>query len=132
MDTQQIAEKIFEFCKEKYPELEWNCDFIDNGHKIIRCLTFYDSSINIKYGIWGGSDGQLKYVEWRDNRIGKFKVWINPPIEDMSYQYEDYIFFDNITYYRHEVWNAEHWELVSQYRKAILDTFTFILNEIQG
>ena len=101
MDIQLVAEKILTFCNAKYSDLDWNFDFTDNDYKIIRCLTFSDDNIEIKYGIWAGLDGQLKYVEWRDSQIGKFKIWINPPIEDMSYLYEDYIFFDNIAYYRH-------------------------------
>jgi hypothetical protein len=27
MEIQQIAEQIFNFCKEKYPDLDWNFDF---------------------------------------------------------------------------------------------------------
>lgn len=131
MDTQQIAEKIFNFCKEKYPGLDWNFDFTDNDYKIIQCLTFSNDNIEIKYGIWAGLDGQLKYIEWQDNQIGKFKIWINPPTEDMSDRYEDYIRFQNLAYYRHELWSAEHWELVSQHRKVMLDIFNFILDEIQ-
>ena len=131
MDIQQIAEKIFNFCKEKYPDLDWNCDFTDNDYKIIQCLTFYNDNIEIKYGIWAGLDGRLKCVQWQNNQIGRFKIWINPPIEDMSDRYEDYIRFQNFAYYKHELWSAEHWELVSQYRKVMLDVFNFILDEIQ-
>ena len=131
MDTQQIAEKLFNFCKEKYSDLEWGFDFTDNDYKIIQCLTFSDNNIKIEYDIWAGLDGRLKCVQWQDNQIGKFKIWINPPTEDMSYRYEDYIVFENLAYYRHEVWSAEQWELVNQYRKVMLDIFTFILDEIQ-
>ena len=131
MDIQLVAEKIFNFCKEKYPDLDWNFDFTDNDYKIIQCLTFSNDNIEIKYGIWAGLDGQLKYVEWQDNQIGKFKIWINPPTEDMSYQYEDHIVFENLAYYRDELWSAEYWALVSQYRKVMLDIFNFILDKIQ-
>ena len=131
MDIQQIAEKIFNFCKEKYPDLDWNCDFTDNDYKIIQCLTFSDDNIEIKHGIWAGLDGQLKYAEWQDNQIGKFKIWINPPIEDMSDRYEDTIAFEDLAYYRYKLWSTEQWELVSQYRKVMLDIFNFILDEIQ-
>ena len=131
MDLQQIAEKLFNFCKEKYPSLDWNFDFTDNDYKIIRCLTFSDDNIEIKYGIWAGLDGQLKRVQWKDNLIGSFVAWINPPTEDMSYRYEDHIVFENLAYYKHELWSAEYWALVSQYRKVMLDIFTFILDEIQ-
>ena len=131
MDIQLVAEKIFNFCKEKYPDLDWNCDFTDNDHKIIRCLTLSDNSIKIEYDIWAGLDGQLMRVQWKDNQIGSFVAWINPPTEDMSYRYEDHIVFENLAYYKHEIWSAEYWELVNQYRKVMLGIFTFILNEIQ-
>ena len=29
MNIQLVAEKIFNFCKEKYPDLEWGFDFTD-------------------------------------------------------------------------------------------------------
>ena len=51
MDIQLVAEKIFNFCKEKYPDLDWNFDFTDNDYKIIQCLTFSNDNIEIKYGI---------------------------------------------------------------------------------
>ena len=131
MDIQLVAEKIFNFCKEKYPDLDWNFDFTDNDYKIIQCLTFSNDNIEIKYGIWAGLDGRLKCVHWQNNQIGRFKIWINPPNEDMSDLYEDIIVFKNFAYYRHELWSAEHWALVSQYRKVMVDIFNFILDEIQ-
>jgi hypothetical protein len=131
MDIQLVAEKLFNFCKEKYPDLDWNFDFTDNDYKIIQCLTFSDDNIEIKYGIWAGLDGRLKCVQWQNDQIGKFKIWINPPTEDMSYQYEDHIVFENLAYYRDELWSAEYWALVSQYRKVMLDIFNFILDKIQ-
>lgn len=129
MDIQQIAEKILEFCKEKYPDLEWNFDFTDNYCKVIR-LTFFDDNTEI----W--LDAQLNHIQfyriqWQDNLIGSFVIWINPPIEDMSDRYEDTIAFENLAYYRYKLWSAEQWELVSQYRKVMLDIFNFILDEIQ-
>ena len=129
MDIQLVAEKIFNFCKEKYPDLDWNFDFTDN---VIQCLTFSNDNIEIKYGIWAGLDGQLKYVEWQDNQIGKFKIWINPPTEFCHDRYEDIIVFENLAYYRHELWSAEDWKLVSQYRKIMLNIFTFILDEVKN
>lgn len=131
MDTPQIAEKIFNFCKEKYPELDWNCDFIDNDQKIIRCVTLSDNSIKIGYDIWAGLDKKLKLVQWNDNRIGSFVAWINPPTENMDYQYRDQIVFENLAYYNHELSSPEYCALVSQCRKVMLDIFTFILDEIQ-
>ena len=134
MDIQLVAEKLFNFCEEKYPELDWNCDFTDDYDKVIR------SSYLDRYGkIWlDGSlecviwlDRSLECVRWQENRIGSFKIWINPPVEDMSSRYEDTIVFENLAYYRYKRWNAENWELVSQYRKVMVDIFNFILDEIQ-
>ena len=131
MDIKQVAEKIFNFCKEKYPDLDWNSDFTDNDYKIIQCLTFSNDNIEIRYSFCTGLDGRLKCVQWQNNQIGRFKIWINPPAEDISDRYEDIIVFKNFAYYRHELWSAEHWKLVSQYRKVMLDIFNFILDEIQ-
>ena len=131
MDIKQVTEKIFNFCEEKYPDLDWNSDFTDNDYKIIQCLTFSNDNIEIKHGFCTGLDGRLKCVQWQNNQIGRFKIWINPPTEDMSDRYEDIIVFKNFAYYRHELWSAEHWALVSQYRKVMVDIFNFILDEIQ-
>ena len=127
MDTQLAAEKIFNFCKEKYPDLDWNSDFT-NDYKIIQCLTFYGFNIDFCTGL----DGRLKCVQWQDNTIGRFKIWINPPTGFWSDQYEDIIVFENLAYYRHELWSAEDWKLVSQYRKIMLDIFTFILDKVKN
>lgn len=129
MNIQLVAEKIFNFCKEKYPDLEWGFDFTDNDCKVIRLTSFDDNT-----EIW--LDTQLDHIQfyriqWQDNLIGSFVIWINPPIEDISYRYEDTIVFDNLTYYRRKLWKAEYWGLVSQYRKVMLDIFNFILDEIQ-
>jgi hypothetical protein len=133
MDIKQVAEKIFNFCKEKYPDLDWNFDFTDNDYKIIQCLTFSNyNNIEIRYDICAGLDGRLKCVQWQDNLVGRFKIWINPPTGFWSDQYEDIIVFENLAYYRHELWSAEDWKLVSQYRKIMLDIFTFILDEVKN
>jgi hypothetical protein len=132
MDIKQVTEKIFNFCKEKYPDLDWNSDFTDNDYGNIQCLAFSNNdNIEISYGFCTKLDGRLKCVHWQNNQVGRFKIWINPPIEDMSDRYEDIIVFKNFAYYRHELWSAEHWKLVSQYRKVMLDIFNFILDEIQ-
>ena len=131
MDIQQIAEKIFNFCKEKYPDLDWNCDFTDNEYETIRCLTFNDY-IEISYGFWlGAKERRTRYIAWRNSQIGRFKIWINPHTDDTSDRYEDIIVFKNIAYYKHEVWDAEYWKLVNRYKKVVLDIFNFILDEIQ-
>jgi hypothetical protein len=132
MDIKQVTEKIFNFCKEKYPDLDWNSDFTDNDYKIIQCLTFSNDSIEIRYGFCTGLDRRLKCVQWQDNQIGRFKIWINPPTEFCHDRHEDIIVFENLAYYRHELWSAEHWKLVSQYRKIMLDIFTFILDEVKN
>ena len=129
MDIQQIAEKIFNFCEEKYPDLKWGFDFTDNYCKVIRLTSFDDNT-----EIW--LNAQLNHIQfyliqWQDSLVGSFKIWINPPIEDISYRYEDTIVFENLAYYRYKLWSAEQWELVSQYRKVMLDIFNFIANEIQ-
>ena len=131
MDIQQIAEKILLFVLQKYPDLDWNCNFTDNDCKIIQCLSFSDNSLNIEHNIWAGLHGQLKYIAWQDDQIGNFKIWINPPIEDMSYR-QDYIAFEDLAYYKHKLWSEEDWLLCKQYRKVMLDIYTFILDEIQN
>lgn len=50
MDTQQVTEKLFNFCQENHPDLEWawNCSCRDiNGCKIVAYILSSYSNLKV-------------------------------------------------------------------------------------
>ena len=83
MDIQQIAEKLFNFCKEKYPDLNWN---LDSENNIIQCPVFpYELIIDVF------ADGLLKRVLCSAYCVGSFEIWINPRDRNNNCPYENKI-----------------------------------------
>ena len=131
MDTQQIAEKIlllniqlitgklFNFCKEKYPDLEWN---LDSENNTIQCPVFPDELIIEVF-----LDGLLKRISCEAYYVGGLELWINPDDRDNNYPYENQIAFDYIRKSKSDYFDNKYRET----RKILLDIFTFILDEIQ-
>ena len=131
MDTQQIAEKIlllniqlitgklFNFCKEKYPNLRWN---LDSENNTIQCPLFPDELIIEVF-----LDGLLKRVSCEAYCVGTFELWINPDDRDNNYPYENQIAFDYIRKSKSDYFDNKYRET----RKVMLDIFNFILDEIQ-
>ena len=131
MDTQQIAEKIlllniqlitgklFNFCKEKYPDLKWN---LDSENNIIQCPVFPGELIIDVF-----LDGQLYRVSCEAYCVGGFELWINPDDRDNNCSYENKIVFDYIERSKRDYFGNKYRET----RKVMLDIFNFILDEIQ-
>ena len=131
MDTQQIAEKIlllniqliakkiFNFCKEKYPDLRWN---LDSENNTIQCPVFPDELIIEVF-----LDGQIYRVSCEAYCVGGFELWINPDDRSNNCPYENKIVFDYIRRSKCNYFDNKYRET----RKVMLDIFTFILNEIQ-
>jgi hypothetical protein len=131
MDTQQIAEKIlllniqlitgklFNFCKEKYPNLRWN---LDSENNTIQCPVFpHELWIDVFL------DGQIYRVSCEAYCVGGFELWINPDDRDNNRSYENKIIFDYIRRSKSDYFDNKYRET----RKVMLDIFTFILDEIQ-
>ena len=119
MDIQLVAKKIFNFCKEKYPNLRWN---LDSENNIIQCPLFPDELIIEVF-----PDGLLKRVLCEAYCVGTFELWINPDDRDNNYPYENQIAFDYIRKSKSDYFDNKYRET----RKVMLDIFTFIVNEIQ-
>ncbi len=131
MDTQQITEKIlllniqlitgklFSFCKEKYPDLEWN---LNSENNTIQCPVFPHELIIEVF-----LDGQIYRVSCEAYCVGTFELWINPDDRDNNRSYENKIVFDYIRRSNHDYFDNKYRET----RKIMLDIFTFILDEIQ-
>ena len=131
MDAQQIAEKIlllniqlttkklFNFCKEKYPDLKWD---INSENNTIQCPVFpHELIIDVFL------DGQIYRVSCQAYCVGGFELWINPDDRDNNCPYENQIAFDYIRKSKRDYFNNKYRET----RKIVLDIFNFILDEIQ-
>ena len=135
MNTQLVAEKIFNFCKEKYPDLKWIFHGFnyDQYHQTIQGLSDLTDSpemeILLKVGDsgsvdecsegWKGIKGwcTLNSLDW----VGEFIVLLN------SNKKSEFCFYTETV----DEWNEKDWILCKQIQKVMLDIFTFILDEIQ-
>ena len=123
MDTQLVAEKLFKFCKEKYPNLRWD---IKSARKDSTYIYGSDSFIELTLRVHKecefeyilGSSKILPPMLW----LGTFHVWIN---------FEKDSDIDFTLYETDKIWNEKDWVLSKQSRKIMLNIFNFILDEIQ-
>jgi hypothetical protein len=123
MDTQLVAEKLFKFCKEKYPDLKWD---IKSARKDSTFIYGSDSFIELTLGVHKecefeyilGSSKISSPMLW----LGTFHVWMN---------FEKNSDIDFTLYETDKIWNEKDWVLSKQSRKIMLNIFNFILDEIQ-
>jgi hypothetical protein len=143
MDTRQIAEKLFNFCEGRYPDLKWAWNYysgIDNCKDVSlifgSCSLFkleleirseekqerysYEKEATYDYilGLLRISQSEKKsLLPWS----GSFQVSLN---HDKDSELEFMIA-------THDEWNDDSWLLVKKARKIVRDIFNFILDEIQ-
>ena len=123
MDTQLVAEKLFKFCKEKYPNLRWD---IKSARKDSTYIYGSDSFIELTLRVHKecefeyilGSSKISSPIVW----LGTFHVWMN---------FEKNSDIDFTLYETDKIWNEKDWVLSKQSRKIMLNIFNFILDEIQ-
>jgi hypothetical protein len=121
MDTWQIAWKILEFCKDRYPEINWD---IKSARKDSTCIYGSDSFIELKLWVHKEFEYILGFskisspIVW----LGTFHVWMN---------FEKDSDIDFTLYKTDKIWNEKDWVLSKQSRKIMLNIFNFILDEIQ-
>ena len=119
LNIQLITGKLFNFCKEKYPDLKWD---INSENNTIQCPVFpHELIIDVFL------DGQIYRVSCQAYCVGGFELWINPDDRDNNRSYENKIFFDYIRKSKSDYFDNKYRET----RKVMLDIFTFILDEIQ-
>lgn len=135
MDTQLVAEKIFNFCKEKHPDLEWIFYGFDHDqyHQTIQGVTDLTDSPKMEILLKvGSSDSVDKYSEgWEGIKgwctlnsldwVGEFIVLLN------SNKKSEFCFYTETV----DKWNKKDWILCKQIQKITLGIYTFIFDEIQ-
>jgi hypothetical protein len=123
MDTQLVAEKLFKFCKEKYPDLKWDIKFVRKDSTYI-----YGSDSFIELTLRVHKECEFEYILGSSKIsppmlwLGTFHVWIN---------FEKNSDIDFTLYETDKIWNEKDWVLSKQSRKIMLNIFNFILDEIQ-
>ena len=135
MDTQLVAEKIFNFCKAKYPDLKWIFHGFnyDQYHQTIQGLSDLTDSPEMEILLKVGSSGSVDEYseEWEGIKgwctlnsldwVGEFIVLLN------SNKKSEFCFYSEDI----DEWNERDWVLCKKIQKIMLDIFTFILDEIQ-
>ena len=136
MDTKQVTEKLFNFCKEKYPDLDWNhrhqkCDniaFISGSCSLFKLeleicsdLSEYSNKQKPTYDYIQGWIDVLQQEKSRLFWSGSFKVRLN---KDKDSELE-------FTAATCAEWDDNTWSMTKKARKMLREIFAFIEDEIQ-
>ena len=95
MDTRLVAEKLFKFCKEKYPDLKWDIKsarkdstYIKSTIRIWGKTNGIDISIEIigtrleSYAVSGDVSALISEARWS----GSFKIWLDKKESQFSFK----------------------------------------------
>jgi hypothetical protein len=130
MDTQQVTEKLFNFCKEKYPDLDWN--YSKECSKTVCPVVFISGScplFKLELKIvedWLRIECIRGYLNLQDiNFRGCFLVQLN---DDKDSELEFYRSDFNETT---KPLDKNKWNLCKKARKIVREIFNFIEDEIQ-
>lgn len=142
MNVWQIAEKLFNFCEEKYPDLEWRWNYsygdIDGCKEVSSILGSY-SLFKLELEIC--SDEKQEFYEKEatyDYILGSLLI---PQSEEKSLLSWSGSFAVNLNHNKdselelmlatHDEWNDDSWSVVKKARKIAREIFNFIEDEIQ-
>ena len=144
MDTWQIAEKLFNFCEEKYSDLKWawNYSYSDiDGCKVDAFISGSCSSLKLELEICSDKkqncssykeEPTCDYIQgWIDvlqlpkkSRLfwsGSFQIRLN---KDKNSELE-------FTVATRDEWDDDIWSITKKARKMLREIFGFIEDEIQ-
>ena len=131
MDIQLVAEKILNFCKAKYPELDWSYSSKKCSKKgypiasIIGSHPLFKLELTISKD-WLEIESILGYLSLQDiNFRGCFLIQLN---DDKDSELEFYRSDFNETT---KPLDKNKWNLCKKARKIMREIFNFILDEIQ-
>ena len=142
MDIQQIAEKIFNFCKEKYPNLDWSYNYFDSHKNNYNVVAFILGSYSLfKLELEICSDEKQEFYEKEatyDYILGSLLI---PQSEEKSLLLWSGSFTVNLNHNKdselelmlatHDEWDDDSWSIVKKARKMVREIFGFIEDEIQ-
>ena len=142
MDIQLVAEKIFNFCKQKYPDLDWSYNYFDshkNNYNVVALIRGFSSLFKLELEIC--SDEKQEFYEKEatyDYILGSLLI---PQSEEKSLLFWSGSFEVKLNHNKdselelmlatHDDWNDDSWLLVKKARKMVREVFNFIEDEIQ-
>ena len=142
MDTQLVAEKILTFCKAKYPNLKWNCNYFDsheNNYNVVALILGSCSLFKLELEIC--SDEKQEFYEKEatyDYILGRLFILQS---EEKSLLPWSGSFTVNLNHNKnselelmlatHDEWDDNSWSIVKKARKIVREIFNFIEDEIQ-
>jgi hypothetical protein len=144
MDTWQIAEKLFNFCEGRYPDLKWawNYSYGDiDGCKDVSLIFGSCSLFKLELEI-RSEEKQERYSYEKeatyDYILGLLRIsqseeksllpWSGSFQVSLNHHKNGELEFTIAT---HDEWNDDSWSVVKQARKIVREIFNFILDEIQ-
>ena len=142
MNAWQIAENLFNFCEEKYPDLEWRWDYsygdID-GRKEVSFILGFCSLFKLELEIC--SDEKQAFYEKEatyDYILGRLFIlqsgeksllpWSGSFTVNLNHNKNSELEFMIAT---HDEWDDDSWSVVKKARKMVREIFGFIEDEIQ-
>ncbi len=142
MNAWQIAENLFNFCEEKYPDLEWRWDYsygdID-GRKEVSFILGSCSLFKLELEIC--SNEKQAFYEKKatyDYILGSLLI---PQSEEKSLLFWSGSFQVKLNHNKdselelmlatHDEWDDNSWSIVKKARKMVREVFNFIEDEIQ-
>lgn len=130
MDIQLVAEKILNFCKEKYPELNWS--YSKECSKTVCPIVFIFGSCSLfKLELkisedWLRIESILGYLNLQDiNFRGCFLIQLN---DDKDSELE---FYRSDFNEKTKPLDENNWNLCKKAKKMVREIFNFIEDEIQ-
>lgn len=139
MDTQQVTEKLFNFCKEKYPDLDWNHKYQkrDNIAFISGLCSLFKLELEIC------SDKKQNYSSYKEEPTDDY---IQGWIDVLQLQKKSRLFWSGsfkirlnkdkdseleFTVATRDEWDDNIWSVAKKARKMLREIFGFIEDEIQ-
>jgi hypothetical protein len=145
MDTQQIAEKLFNFCEGRYPDLKWtwNYSYSDIGRDVslISLILGSCSLFKLEIEIRSYKKQERYFYEKEatyDYILGSLLIpqseeksllpWLGSFQVSLNHNKNSELEFMIAT---HDEWNDDSWGIVKKARKMVREVFNFIEDEIQ-
>lgn len=146
MDTWQIAEKLFNFCKEKYPDLDWAWNYSHSDINVCRSVSSIFgtySLFKLELEICSDKKQQEVFSYKEETTYDYIQGWIDV---DMLQQKKSRLFWSGnfkvklnhnkdseleFTAATRDEWDYDIWTTVKKARKMLIEIFGFIEDEIQ-
>ena len=144
MDTWQIAEKLFNFCEEKYPDLKWVWNYSYADINVCRSVSSIFGTYSLfKLELEICSDKKQEFYSYEkeatyDYILGRLFIlqseeksllpWCGCFTINLNHDKNSEL---ELMIATHNEWNNDSWSIVKKARKMVREIFNFIEDEIQ-